>query len=194
MALKLLKPEFAARPGFTERFQREGRLLAALAHPHIVGVHDLGCEAGVYYLAMEYVEGATLRERLRGGRLPQAEALRLFQQMSAAIQSAHEHGIVHRDIKPENILLDTHGDVKIADFGIAKLLGGVQPADPATEVGLVAGTRQLHGARAARAGPHGRPAGRPVLAGRGVLRVADGGTAAGGLRAAQPEGRDRSAA
>jgi serine/threonine protein kinase len=148
VALKVLHPEFAARPGFPERFQREGRLLAALDHPHIIGVHDVGCDGGFYYLAMEFVAGSTLRERMHAGPLPVAAAVALFNQMCDALQYAHERGLVHRDIKPENILLaasatDAAETVKIADFGVAKLVDSdTVEGPPVTEMNVIVGTRR----------------------------------------------------
>jgi len=108
---------------FADRFLREAQALARLSHPHIVTVHDFGEAGDLYYFVMELVEGGPLRARLRAGPLPQAEALGLLVQMCDAVQYAHEEGVVHRDLKPENVLLDRRGRVKIADFGLAKLLG-----------------------------------------------------------------------
>jgi len=141
VALKLLRPEFASRPGFPERFQREGQLLAAMSHPHIIGVHDVGCEGGTYYLAMEYIAGANLRARLERGRLPVDEAVKIFAQICEGLQYAHARGVVHRDIKPENLLLDEHGAVKIADFGIAKLLDLSLSSGARTATNTMIGTR-----------------------------------------------------
>jgi serine/threonine protein kinase len=122
VALKILAPHLVQDPAFAERFSREARTLARLSHPHIVSIHDFGEADGLYYLVMEYVDGATLREVMRAGRLSAADALGLVPQLCDALQFAHETGIVHRDIKPENILLDHAGNVKIADFGLAKLI------------------------------------------------------------------------
>jgi serine/threonine protein kinase len=124
VALKVLPPETAADPAFAERFTREARALARLNHPHIVAIYDFGQEGGLSYFVMEYVAGANLRDRLRQGPLPPGEALAIMDQLCDALQYAHEEGIVHRDIKPENVLLDKKGRVKVADFGIAKLLQG----------------------------------------------------------------------
>ncbi len=126
VALKILPPQ--ASPDFAERFAREARSLARLNHPNIVGVYDFGQAAGYHYFVMEYVDGANLRQVEQDGRLEPAEALQIIRQICDALQYAHETGIVHRDIKPENILLDAQGRVKIADFGIAKILG-TAPAD-----------------------------------------------------------------
>jgi tRNA A-37 threonylcarbamoyl transferase component Bud32 len=123
VAVKILPPEWGNDPAFAERFAREAKALARLTHPHIVAVHDFGESEGLYYLVMEYVDGANLRQILAQGRLKPSEALTIIPQICDALQFAHEEGIVHRDIKPENILLDSKGRVKIADFGLAKLLG-----------------------------------------------------------------------
>lgn len=122
VALKVLPKGLAATPGFPERFTREGRVLARLSHPSIVTVHDFGESGGYCFLIMEYVDGVNLRQAMRAGRFTPEQALKLVPDVCAALQAAHEHGVLHRDIKPENLLLDTKGRIKIADFGIAKLL------------------------------------------------------------------------
>jgi tRNA A-37 threonylcarbamoyl transferase component Bud32 len=122
VALKILSPELVRDAAFAERFSREARTLAKLSHPHIVGIHDFGEVEGLFYLIMEYVDGATLRDVLRSARLSTIDALGLVPQLCDALQFAHDAGVVHRDIKPENILLDNSGRVKIADFGLAKLI------------------------------------------------------------------------
>lgn len=129
-ALKILPDVIAKDPSFAERFLREARLLASLSHPHIVTVYEFGQREGVYFLLMEYVDGVTLRqaslaEPIR--RLSSKDALAVVGQLCDALQFAHDEGVVHRDIKPENILIDKRGRVKIADFGLARLLG--KPAD-----------------------------------------------------------------
>jgi serine/threonine protein kinase len=124
VALKILAPERVTEARFADRFLREARALAKLNHPNIVAVHDFGQTGGYFYLVMEFVDGVNLRELLRGGKLPPAEALAIVPAICDALQYAHDRGIVHRDIKPENILIDKEGKVKIADFGIAKILGG----------------------------------------------------------------------
>src|SRR6516162_6763151 len=123
VALKILPAEAGRDPAFAERFAREARALAKLTHPSIVTVYDFGESDGRFYLLMEFVDGVNLRHLLRAGRLQPAEALKIVPQICEALQYAHEQGVVHRDIKPENILLDRKGHVKIADFGLAKLLG-----------------------------------------------------------------------
>jgi tRNA A-37 threonylcarbamoyl transferase component Bud32 len=123
VALKILPPEAVRDPSFAERFGREARALAKLNHPNIVSVYDSGKTGDLYYFIMEYIDGVNLRQLLRTGHILPREALQIVPQICDALQFAHDEGIVHRDIKPENILLDKRGRVKIADFGIAKLLG-----------------------------------------------------------------------
>lgn len=122
VALKLLAPERADDPAFAMRFEREAQALAALNHPHIVGVYDFGQAGGFYYLLMEFVDGVNLRQLLQTKRLTPKEALSIVPPICEALQCAHDHGIVHRDIKPENLLIDKAGTLKIADFGIAKIV------------------------------------------------------------------------
>ena len=124
---------------FTERFSREARALALLSHPHIVTVHDFGQSDGLCYFVMEYVAGVNLRQAIQAGKMNPAEALAIVPQICEALQFAHDEGVVHRDIKPENILIDTRGRVKIADFGLAKLLGA-HNVD-----GSLTGTQQVMG-------------------------------------------------
>jgi predicted Ser/Thr protein kinase len=128
VALKILPPEASRDMAFAERFTREAQALAKLNHPNIVGVYDFGRSGPLYYFCMEFVDGVNLRHTLRAGQLKPPEALRIVPQICDALQYAHEEGVVHRDIKPENVLLDKKGRVKIADFGLAKLLG-CAPAD-----------------------------------------------------------------
>jgi eukaryotic-like serine/threonine-protein kinase len=137
VALKVLLPELAATLG-PERFQREIRLAARLQHPHILTVHDSGEAAGRLWFTMPFVEGESLRDRLRRERqLPVEDALRIAREAAAALDYAHRHGVVHRDIKPENILLTADGDTLVADFGIARAIGG---EDGLTQTGLAIGT------------------------------------------------------
>ena len=110
-------------PAFEERFNREARVLARLNHPNIVTIFDFGTAGPYHFLLMEHIDGVNLRQAMQAGRFSPDEALTLVQEMCAALKSAHEDGILHRDIKPENILLDSQGRLKIADFGIAKLVG-----------------------------------------------------------------------
>lgn len=133
IALKILPPESTQRAGFAERFTREAQALAKLNHPNIVAVHDFGEAGGMPYFVMEYVEGLTLRQLVQGRRLGPREALQVVPQICEALQYAHDEGVVHRDIKPENILVDRKGRVKIADFGIAKILAGDEARQNLTE-------------------------------------------------------------
>jgi serine/threonine protein kinase len=157
-ALKILPEAVASDPRFTERFLREARLLASLSHPHIVTVYEFGQRNGLYLLLMEFVDGVTLRQASMAGpikRLAPKEGLAVVGQLCDALQFAHDEGVVHRDIKPENILIDKRGRVKIADFGLAKLLG--KPADLPT----LTSTHQLMGTPAYMA-PE-QVEGRPVI-------------------------------
>ncbi|MGH7992085.1 MAG: protein kinase domain-containing protein [Limisphaerales bacterium] len=123
IALKVLPPAVAGDPGFAERFNREARALARLNHPNIVTVYDFGKAGDLHYLLMEFVDGTNLRQVEQAGRLSADQALTIVPKICEALQYAHDQGVVHRDIKPENILLDKSGRVKIADFGIAKMVG-----------------------------------------------------------------------
>ena len=122
VALKILPPKSAKDPGFAERFNREARALARLNHPGIVAVYDFGQAGDMPYFLMECVDGVALRQVVQSGKLSPREALQIVMQICEALQFAHDEGVVHRDIKPENILIDQKGRVKIADFGIAKIL------------------------------------------------------------------------
>jgi len=139
VALKILPPDIGQDPAFGERFSREARALARLSHQNIVTVHDFGQADGLYYFLMEYIDGANLRQTLAAGKLTPQTALAIVPQICEALQYAHDDGVVHRDIKPENILLDRKGRVKIADFGLAKVLGR-----PTTD-SLLTGSRQVMG-------------------------------------------------
>jgi predicted Ser/Thr protein kinase/DUF4097 and DUF4098 domain-containing protein YvlB len=139
VALKILPPAVAGDPGFAERFNREARALARLNHPNIVAVYDFGKAGALHYLLMEFVDGSNLREVEQAGRLLPEQAVAIVPQICEALQFAHNEGVVHRDIKPENILLDKKGRVKIADFGIAKMVGV-----PAGQISLT-GVRDVMG-------------------------------------------------
>jgi TolB-like protein len=138
VALKVLHPELAVSLG-PERFQREIRLAARLQHPHILTMLDSGDAAGRLWFTMPYVEGESLRERIRRERqLPVEDAVRIAREAAQALQYAHDQGIIHRDIKPENLLLTRDGNTLVADFGIARALGTGD--DRLTETGLSVGT------------------------------------------------------
>src|SRR5499425_3915687 len=137
VALKVLLPELAASLG-PDRFQREIKLAARLQHPHILTVHDSGETAGQLWFTMPYVEGESLRDRLRRERqLSVDDALRITREAAQALQYAHEHGVVHRDIEPENLLLTKDGNTLVADFGIARALGADEHL---TQTGMSVGT------------------------------------------------------
>jgi tRNA A-37 threonylcarbamoyl transferase component Bud32 len=142
VALKLLAPEKETDPQFAGRFTREAQALARLNHPNIVTVHDFGETGGQFFLLMEFVDGVSLRQLLQTGKVKAEEALAIVPKICEALQYAHRQGIVHRDIKPENILLDKEGRVKIADFGIAKMVGGEQAAQTITQDQQIIGTPQ----------------------------------------------------
>jgi serine/threonine protein kinase len=125
VALKLLAPERVRDAKFADRFTREAQALAALNHPNIVTIYDFGQAGGFYFLLMEFVDGVNLRQLLRTRKIAPEEALAIVPPLCDALQFAHDRGIIHRDIKPENLLLDKVGRVKVADFGIAKMLGTV---------------------------------------------------------------------
>jgi serine/threonine protein kinase len=122
VALKVLPESLSQDPAFAERFAREGKLLARLNHSNIVSIYDFGQAGGFFYLLMEYVDGVNLRQAMSVSRFTPRQALEIVPKICAALQYAHGEGVLHRDIKPENVLLDTKGRVKLADFGIAKLL------------------------------------------------------------------------
>ena len=123
VAIKVLAPERVHQERFAEHFEREAKTLAKMNHPNIVTVFDHGKTDGLFYIVMEFVDGVNLRDLLREGKLEPEHALAIVPLVCEALEYAHGKGIVHRDIKPENLLLDRDGRVKIADFGIASLVG-----------------------------------------------------------------------
>lgn len=143
VALKLLAPERANDPQFAARFEREAHALAALNHPNIVDVYDFGQAGGFYFLLMEFVDGVNLRQLLQAKRLTPKEALSIVSPICDALQCAHDHGILHRDIKPENLLIDKTGVVKIADFGIAKIIHSETDPPVCSETGQTGGSASL---------------------------------------------------
>ncbi|TWT42795.1 Serine/threonine-protein kinase PknB [Thalassoglobus neptunius] len=149
VALKIIRPDSADDPSFAKRFEREARTLARLNHPNIVAIYDFGdvtltgddgAQQTLYYFLMEYVAGANMRQLMQGGELNATRSLSIVSQICDALQYAHDEGIVHRDIKPENILVDVHGRLKIADFGLAKLLTEQVAEDVLTGTHQVMGT------------------------------------------------------
>lgn len=140
VALKVLPRFSSPQAGFEERFNREARALARLSHPNIVSVHEFGQTSGLHFFLMEFVDGTNLRQLQRSSRLSPREALQIIPQICDALQYAHDEGVVHRDIKPENVLLDRRGRVKIADFGLAKILDPDPETHRLTAEGQVMGT------------------------------------------------------
>jgi serine/threonine-protein kinase len=146
VALKVLAPEIAADPAARARFEREARAVAALDHPHICGLHDVGEADGTHYLVMP-LEGQTLAARLEKGQLPLDQALTVATQIADALDKAHRQGIVHRDLKPANIML-TKAGAKLLDFGLAKLrppggpisMSGIEETRSGTAQGAILGT------------------------------------------------------
>src|SRR4030095_12976450 len=148
VALKVLPGSLAVEPERIQRFEKEARAASALNHPNIVRTYEVGTVDGVSYIAMELVEGKTLRELLHTGSLPLRRLLPLAAQASDGLAKAHEAGIVHRDLKPENVMVTRDGLVKILDFGLAKLTvtmsGSGEESQPptihGTTPGVVVGT------------------------------------------------------
>ena len=145
VAIKVLPEKLAQDAAALARFEREARAVAALSHPNILGIYDLGRDGGVAYAAMELLRGETLRERLEEGLLPQRKALEYGLQIAHGLAAAHEKGIVHRDLKPENVFVTAEGRVKILDFGLAKVSSAQpdetrSPTVAETEPGTVMGT------------------------------------------------------
>jgi serine/threonine protein kinase len=135
VALKILPPDIGRDPSFAERFTREAKALARLNHPGIVTLYEFGRADGLFFFLMEFVDGVNLRQLLAGDRMSSREALAIVPQICDALQYAHDQGIVHRDIKPENILLDRQGRLKVADFGLAKLVAHVPRASSSASSG-----------------------------------------------------------
>jgi hypothetical protein len=153
VAVKILPQASENAEAYEQRFVREARALAKLNHPNIITIFDFGKVQGLYYFVMEYVDGVTLRDTISGGKLASKDALAIVSQLCDSLQFAHEEGVVHRDIKPENILIDHRGRVKVADFGLAKLMGQDSAAENLTGTQQVMGTmrymapEQMGGAR-----------------------------------------------
>ncbi|MGB7328324.1 MAG: serine/threonine-protein kinase [Rubripirellula sp.] len=139
VAIKILPEEFGHDVKFALRFTREARTLAKLNHPNIVALYEFGHVADTYYFLMEYVEGSTLREVVKAGELAPKHALAIVPHLCDALQYAHDKGVVHRDIKPENILMSLDGSVKVADFGLSRILGNEN------QQSLLTGTHQVMG-------------------------------------------------
>ncbi len=153
VALKILPEEFGHDVKFALRFTREARTLAKMNHPNIVSVYEFGKVEDTYYFLMEFVDGSTLREVVKAGHLAPEHALAIVPHLCDALQYAHDKGVIHRDIKPENILIALDGSVKIADFGLSRILENGSQQDMLTGTHQVMGTprymapEQLEGAR-----------------------------------------------
>ena len=121
VAIKVLKQEFSEDVNFVVKFRTEAQSAAGLEHPNIVNIYDVGSEAGMHYIVMEYVEGVTLKTYIeKKGQLTYKEAVSIAIQVGRGIEAAHAKNIIHRDIKPQNILISTEGKAKVTDFGIAR--------------------------------------------------------------------------
>src|SRR5215469_6736091 len=139
VAIKVLPAYHAQDPIFVRRFEQEARSVAKLAHPNIVQIHDFGEQDNITYIVMEYVDGGTLKDRLRERPVTVPEAVDYVIQAAEGLGSAHAHGIIHRDVKPANMLLRKDGHLLLSDFGIAKILEGTVNL---TRVGTGIGTPQ----------------------------------------------------
>lgn len=140
VALKILPEEFGHDVRFALRFTREARTLAKLNHPNIVALYEFGNAADTYYFLMEFVEGSTLRDVVAGRQLGPEHSLAIVPHLCDALQYAHDQGVIHRDIKPENILMSIHGAVKIADFGLSRILGSDSQQEILTATHQIMGT------------------------------------------------------
>jgi len=138
VALKVLPASFTSDPDRLRRFEQEARAVAALNHPNIVSVYDVGYADGVHYIVSELLEGETLRQRTTAGAMPARRAIDLAIQLASGLAAAHEQGIVHRDLKPENIFITRNGRLKILDFGLAKL------RRPREQAETIDGTSEAH--------------------------------------------------
>src|SRR3954464_5683932 len=132
VALKILPRVTATDPDLLERFSREAKAVAALSHPNVVAIHDVGTHDGLPYAAIELLEGVTLGERIAGGALPLRTAVDYAVQIGRGLAAAHERGIVHRDLKPANVFVTAAGHVKILDFGLATPPAAAAAASGAT--------------------------------------------------------------
>src|SRR5579863_10525628 len=145
VALKLIRPASSENPDHLRRFEQEARAAAALNHPNIVAIYDVGFEGTTPYIVSELLEGRDLRQRLVEGVIPVREAADYALQIAHALAAAHDRRIVHRDLKPENVLLTNDARIKILDFGVAKLQaptvdGSIEGATTVTKSGTVVGT------------------------------------------------------
>src|SRR5260370_9163043 len=147
VAIKVLPESLTKDADRLRRFEQEARTIAALSHPNILGIHDIGTHDGAPFLVSELLEGQTLREKFEAGPLPVRRAIEYALGIAQGLAAAHEKGIVHRDLKPENVFITKDGRVKVLDFGLAKLVSPeesheteVTLTSPATLPGMVMGT------------------------------------------------------
>jgi len=158
VAIKVLPAGLARDPDRIARFEREARAASALNHPNIVVVHDIGCDHGIYWIASELVRGDTLRRAMESGPVPAIRALEIAEQVASGLEAAHAAGLVHRDLKPDNIMVTRDGQVKILDFGLAKISSAEaraarQSTVTISEAGVVVGTPAYMAPEQARGEP-----------------------------------------
>src|SRR6516162_3867819 len=132
VALKILPAEVASHRDGMERFVREAKAAAALNHPNIATIHEIGEAEGTHYIAMEFIDGVTLRDKIHREQTDLGKLLRYLQHVAEGLAKAHAAGIVHRDLKPDNIMITRDGHAKILDFGLAKLVEPQQTSIPAS--------------------------------------------------------------
>ncbi len=138
VAVKVLAPQYSSDANFVTRFRREAQAAARLNHPNLVSVYDTGTDDGIHYIVMEFIDAKTLADYLSGGgRIMPERAIEIAETVCDALSVAHAHGIIHRDIKPANIMITANGDVKVTDFGIARVISG---ADTVAQTAAVLGT------------------------------------------------------
>ena len=157
VALKVLPASIAGDGERRRRFLREARAAAAINHPNIATIYEVGEADGRLFLVMERIEGTTLRERLAGPPLDQTEALRLARQIALGLARAHDKGMIDRDLKPENVMITRDGDVKVLDFGLAKLRAPIAPGTTSTRRGRRSRRRGASWERPATCPPSRRP-------------------------------------
>src|SRR2546426_10402383 len=147
VALKILPADVASHRDRMERFVREAKSAAALNHPHIAHIYEIGESQDTHFIAMEYIDGETLREKIHRDKAPLAKLLKYLTQVAEGLAKAHSAGIVHRDLKPDNIMITREGYAKILDFGLAKLIeaqrsSGGSGGDPSSEIATAVMARQ----------------------------------------------------
>src|SRR5215831_12128617 len=140
VAIKVLPSEVVGDPGRLKRFEKEARAASALNHPNIVTIYDIGSADSVAFIAMERIDGKTLRELLFAAPMPIKRLLQIAAQIAEGLAKAHEAGIVHRDLKPENVMVTKDGLVKILDFGLAKLTSTMSGSDEVSQLPTETGT------------------------------------------------------